>query len=241
MRRFVVGDIHGGLRGLKEVLQKVPYGPKDSFIFLGDYVDGWSDSAATIDFLIAFSAQYSCVFLRGNHDYLLEQYLAKNDQNPLWLKSGGASTISSYAGYSEDKKQKHLAFLSTLENYYIDDANRLFVHAGFTNQRGIEHEYYPNLVYWDRTLWEMACAMDQSLSMDSIYFPLRLKRYSQIFIGHTPTFKLGFYTPMHRANVWNIDTGAAFKGPLTIMDVQTNEYWQSKAVWRLYKGETGRN
>jgi serine/threonine protein phosphatase 1 len=28
-------------------------------------------------------------------------------------------------------------------------------------------------------------------------------------------------TPVQKACVWNIDTGAAFKGPLTIMDIDT--------------------
>jgi serine/threonine protein phosphatase 1 len=31
------------------------------------------------------------------------------------------------------------------------------------------------------------------------------------------------------ACVWNLDTGAAFKGPLTIMDV-TKEFWQSEPL-----------
>ena len=30
--------------------------------------------------------------------------------------------------------------------------------------------------------------------------------------------------PMNKACVWNIDTGAAFKGKLTIMDIETKEF-----------------
>lgn len=241
MKTFVVGDIHGGLKALKQVLDKVPYTTKDQFIFLGDYVDGWSDSAGTIDFLIDFSKNHKAVFIRGNHDYLLTQYLDRYSENPLWLNSGGTSTIASYKGYSTAQKQRHLQFLLQLENYFIDTANNLYVHAGFTNQHGIAHEYYPNLVYWDRTLWEMACAMDKSLSPKSKYYPLRLKNYKEIFIGHTPTTKLDSTKPLNRANVWNIDTGAAFKGPLTIIDVDSKIFWQSDPVWEHYPNESGRN
>ncbi len=241
MKTFVVGDIHGGLRALKEALNLVPYSATDTFIFLGDYVDGWSDAAATIDFLMDFGKKQTCIFIRGNHDFLLAQYLEKNIQNPLWLNSGGTTTINSYQGYSEQKKATHLKFLKGLVNFYVDSENRLFVHAGFTNQQGPEKEFNTNLVYWDRTLWEMVCAMNQELTPESIYYPARLKLFNEIYIGHTPTFKLGYYTPLQRANVWNIDTGAAFKGPLTILDVASKQYWQSKAVWRYYKGESGRN
>jgi serine/threonine protein phosphatase 1 len=47
--------------------------------------------------------------------------------------------------------------------------------------------------------------------------------------------------PVQRACVWNVDTGAAFKGPLTIMDVDTKEFWQSEPLHQLYFEEKGRN
>lgn len=241
MSQFVVGDIHGGLKGLTQVLSKVPYNPGDTFIFVGDYVDGWSEAAATIDFLIDFATKQPCIFLRGNHDELLEKYLANNDQNPLWLSSGGATTMTSYAAITAAEKAQHLDFLQNLTNYFIDDHNRLFVHAGFTNQQGPSQEYYPNLVYWDRTLWEMVCAMDHNIKKDAINYPKRLALYNEIYIGHTPTTKLNSTLPMQRANVWNIDTGAAFKGPLTILNVDTKEFWQSTPIYTLYPNEAGRN
>ena len=52
MRTLVVGDIHGGLRGLKQVLERIEVKAEDKFIFLGDYVDGWSENAETISFLM---------------------------------------------------------------------------------------------------------------------------------------------------------------------------------------------
>ena len=65
MRTLVVGDIHGGLKALQQVLPKVKPTKEDLFIFLGDYVDGWSEAAETVSFLIEFSKNHSCVFIRG--------------------------------------------------------------------------------------------------------------------------------------------------------------------------------
>lgn len=45
---------------------------------------------------------------------------------------------------------------------------------------------------------------------------------------------------MRRCNVWNIDTGAGWSGKLTIMDIDTKEYWQSDFVKELYPDEKGR-
>ena len=65
--------------------------------------------------------------------------------------------------------------------------------------------------------------------------------FKEIYIGHTPVTRLGETVPLHYANVWNIDTGAAFKGPLSVVDVDTKEVWQSDPVYRLYPSEKGRN
>ena len=39
----------------------------------------------------------------------------------------------------------------------------------------------------------------------------------------------------------NVDTGAAFKGPLTAVNIETKEVFQSEPVWTLYPDENGRN
>ena len=49
-----------------------------------------------------------------------------------------------------------------------------------------------------------------------------------VFIGHTKTInEYPDGKPVRRANLWNIDTGAGSWGKLTMMDVDTYEYWQS--------------
>ena len=49
---FVIGDIHGGLRALHQVLERSQVTREDTLIFLGDFVDGWSESPQVLDFLI---------------------------------------------------------------------------------------------------------------------------------------------------------------------------------------------
>ncbi len=242
MKTFVIGDIHGGLRGLKQVLERMHFQKEDRFIFVGDYVDGWSESAETVQFLLEFSDKQPCIFLRGNHEELLYDYLKHNNNNPVWLLSGGLSTKKSYATLSSEKLKIHILFYENLLDYFVDENNNLFIHAGFINVNGPEHEYYPDIVRWDRTLWEMVRAMDLTLTSEDENYPKRLKLFKEIFIGHTPISKNSSQVkPKNFANVWNLDTGAAYKGPVTIMDVETKEIWQSDPVWKLYPEENGRN
>tara|TARA_R100000935_G_C2810662_1_gene154803 strand:- start:339 stop:1064 length:726 start_codon:yes stop_codon:yes gene_type:complete len=241
MKTVVIGDIHGGYRALKQLLETANLPSKTKYIFVGDYVDGWSESAEVISYLINFSQDHECIFIRGNHDELLYNYLTTGDKNPLWLNQGGQSSVDSYSNLSKTKKEIHIRFLENLTNYYVDDKNRLFLHAGFANQHGPQHEYYPNTVYWDRTLWEMVCAMDASLTEGDDRYPKRLKLFHEIYIGHTPTTRVGFDRPANFANVWNVDTGAAFKGAISMLDVDSKKIWQSDPVYLHYPKEKGRN
>jgi serine/threonine protein phosphatase 1 len=229
------------LRALHQVLERANVTTKDTLIFLGDYVDGWSESPQVLDYLIALGQKQSCVFIRGNHDELALHWLQNHHNNPLWYEHGGEATVLAYANVDEATKQNHINFLLNLVNYHIDSNNRLFVHAGFTNINGVNHEYFPKMFYWERTLWETALALDKSMKTDDLYYPKRLTLYNEIYIGHTPVTKIDKTIPVQMANVWNIDTGAAFLGPLTILDIDTKEYWQSDALPILYPDEKGRN
>lgn len=241
MRTLVIGDIHGGLRALHQIFERAQITTKDRLIFLGDYVDGWSESPAVLDFLIQLQATHACIFIRGNHDALLCEWLQESKDNLMWYRHGGESTVNAYVHVAARTKQKHVAFLQSLENYYLDEQNRLFVHAGFTNMNGVAFEHFPKLFYWERTLWEMALALDKNLNPDSALYPKRLKLYKEIYIGHTPVTQIGENTPIQMASVWNVDTGAAFKGPLTVLDVDTKKYWQSDPLPDLYPDQIGRN
>jgi len=141
-RTLVIGDIHGGLKALIQVLERAKVTSNDTLIFLGDYVDGWSESPQVIDFLMELNQKQNCIFMRGNHDELLQEWLDRSKDNLLWYKHGGEATVKSYQLVSSATKQKHIDFLIHLKNYYLDDQNRLFVHAGFTNLNGVEHEFF---------------------------------------------------------------------------------------------------
>lgn len=240
-RNIVVGDIHGGLKALIQLLERIKITPGDRLIFLGDYVDGWSDSANVVSYLIQLGKQNSCTFLRGNHDDLTHRWLKTGELNEQWLQHGGQSSMDAYRNFSRSEIEAHIVFFDQMLNYYIDKEKRLYVHAGFTNLHGPEQEFHNTGYYWDRTLWETALSLDSSLTLDHKYYPARLKLFREIYIGHTPTTRIEKDTPVNAANVWNVDTGAAFKGKLSAMDVQTKEIWQSEPVYQLYKDEQGRN
>lgn len=240
-RTLVVGDIHGGLKAVHQVFERASVRTADRLIFLGDYVDGWSESAGVIEWMMELRERQSCIFIKGNHDEWCEDWLRSGQANKTWLQHGGQATARSYASVEGTKRSQHLAFFESLQMFYTDEQNRLFIHAGFTSMHGPGHEFHTSNFSWDRTLWETALTMDRRLESDSPLYPKRLKLFKEIFIGHTPTLYFDVSIPMQGCNVWNVDTGAAFTGRLSVMDVDTKNFWQSDPLPMLYPNETGRN
>ncbi len=240
-RTLVFGDIHGGLKALIQLLERIDLSGNDRLIFLGDYVDGWSESAHVIDFLIDLAQKQECIFIRGNHDVWCHEWLQNNVVNEIWFMHGGESTIKSYQNMDLSRKQQHLDFFENMKDYFVDENNNLFIHAGFSSMHGPEKEHYQSNFSWDRTLWEMALTMDKRIKKDSLLFPKRLLLFNEIYIGHTPTLHYNVEIPMQGCNVWNIDTGAGFYGKLSCMDVESKKFWQSDVVQTFYLEEKGRN
>jgi serine/threonine protein phosphatase 1 len=241
MRTLVIGDIHGGLRALHQIMERANVTTNDTLIFLGDYVDGWSQSPQVIDYLIALKTTHNCICILGNHDELVLEWLENSKENLTWYSHGGEATVLAYSKVDKKTIKKHIEFLKSLKNFHLDEQNRLFIHAGFTNMNGVDFEYFPKLFYWDRSLWETALALDKTMKPDDMFYPKRLTLYKEIYIGHTPVSRINKTVPVQMANVWNVDTGAAFKGPLTMMDVDSKQFWQSEYLPSLYPNEKGRN
>ena len=137
MKEYVIRDIHGGYLALKALIEKLSLAPEDRLIFLGDYVDGWSEPVETVDYLCELKARYNTILLMGNHDSLALDWLLNGTANDLWLSHGCAATVAAYQKVSENKKKAHISFYTALMPYYLDSKNRLFIHAGFTNQKGV--------------------------------------------------------------------------------------------------------
>ena len=119
-RTLVIGDIQGGLRALHQLFERAKVSQNDTLIFLGDFVDGWSESPKVLDFLIALNTKNNCVFIRGNHDELLLEWLENSKDNLQWYQHGGEATVLAYTNVDFETKQKHILFHIISPDIYFD-------------------------------------------------------------------------------------------------------------------------
>ena len=116
---------------------------------------------------------------------------------------------------------------------YLELDNKLFVHGGF--DPGLDmNKQDPQLLMWDRDLFAEAVRTSKK-NPDH-----RFGKWEDIFIGHTPSQMYKSLEPIHACNVWDLDTGGGWSGKLTLMDMDSHEYWQSDLVPTLYPNVAGR-
>jgi serine/threonine protein phosphatase 1 len=251
MRTFVMGDIHGTFKALRQCLQQCNFDyDADYLIQLGDITDGYDEVDRCVDELLTIK---NLIAIRGNHDAWFNDFIQTGEHSGHW-DQGGKATALSYlrrAGREpvvrqsgeglqvnllpEDVPAAHRNFFAQQRIYYLDDRDNCYVHAGFN--RHLPFAGQPDyLYYWDRTLWNDAVAYQGFRNKNRKTLPFQvLMPFNHIFIGHTPTLHWKTDVPMHAAHIINLDTGAGHNGKLTIMDLETLKYWQSDPVKTLYE------
>ena len=221
LRTFALGDIHGRLGALTEVLTKCGISDDDRLIILGDVCDGGRKTKQCIDKLMTVK---NTVLVVGNHDAWCLDWFLFGKHPRIWVDQGGRNTMWSYDNDVGNVPEEHITFLRNAKPYFIDEQNRIYVHGGFVHGVPIERQR-PYDIMWDRDL--IMYAREHVVP-----------GYNHVFVGHTSTQIVVTHedlingidpmAPRTFHNLTMLDTGGGWSGKLTIMDVDTFEYWQSK-------------
>jgi serine/threonine protein phosphatase 1 len=223
-RTFVIGDIHGAYRALRQCLERSSFDfEHDHLICLGDVADGWPETRAVIDKLLKVK---NLVHTLGNHDFWTLEWMETGIMEDLWLEQGGKATVESY---NHQAPAGHVRYLKRAVPYY-QLGQKLFVHAGIDPKLPLEKQSRHTLL-WDRNFARIA------YDLYTKEISGKLTSFEEVYIGHTP---IPFSNPIQSCEVWFMDTGAGWEGVLSMMDVDTKEIFASDPVPSLYPGIMGR-
>lgn len=228
---YAIGDIHGESRKLDDLHSMIRADARSRTagrkvaVYLGDYVDRGPDSAGVMERLTGEPLPgFEPVFLMGNHEEFLLQFLANGDASSGWFHNGGLQTLESYGvevrgrslrqpdsaelrdALDENLPDRHRRFLDTLELNHVA-GDYLFVHAGIWPGRTLEDQTAADM------LWIRSRFLDSEESHGFI-----------VVHGHTPTDHVEI-----RSNRIGIDTGACYGGPLTalVLEGATRDFLQA--------------
>ncbi|MEY4983500.1 MAG: hypothetical protein RIR62_1766, partial [Pseudomonadota bacterium] len=226
-RTYAIGDIHGHLTLLQGAhaliaADRAMTGDHDApVIHLGDLVDRGPDSRGVIAHLMAgIAAGEAWHVLKGNHDRMFTRFLRDpSEREPglradlSWLhpRLGGAATLASYGIRNAADRpvapvhaeavaavpQAHRDFIDS-RPAWLRRGEVVFVHAGIRPGIAVEEQDETDLV-WIRVDW------------------LEDRRDHGFLVVHGHT---ALDTATHYGNRVNIDTSAAYGGPLTAVVIE---------------------
>lgn len=235
---YAIGDIHGHLGLLKaahgRIAADMALHGAGTVVHLGDLVDRGPDSRGVVGYLQEGQAQgRDWVVLKGNHDRLFTRFMADPwDHDPglrreySWLhpKLGGGPTLASYgvpnasdrpvasvhAEALEKVPTDHRRYLEALPTWYVQ-GEVLFVHAGIRPGVPMERQTEDDLV-WIR----------------GPFLEDRRDHGPLVVHGHT-----AIDAPEHHGNRVNIDSSAAYGGPLTAIAIEGRDVFVLSEAGRV--------
>ena len=223
LRIYAIGDIHGRLDLLNELLARIGSDialrptVRPLYVFLGDYIDRGSASRETIDRLIEHGKTHESVFLKGNHELIAIKCLSDRGLFDQWLRLGGLETLVSYGVAAETLAngkqiaelqsafhgalpQAHFRFFRDLKNSF-ECGDFFFAHAGVKPNVELSRQKENDLL-WIRG--EFLTSKDD---------------FGKIVVhGHTPAREIEV-----GPNRINIDTGAFATGRLSCLVLEGEE------------------
>ena len=223
LRIYAIGDIHGRLDLLNELLARISGDialrptVRPLYVFLGDYIDRGTSSRETIDRLIEHGKTHESVFLKGNHELIAIKCLSDRGLFDQWLRLGGLETLVSYGVPAETLAngkqiaelqsafhgalpQAHFRFFRDLKNSF-ECGDFFFAHAGVKPNVELSRQKENDLL-WIRG--EFLTSKDD---------------FGKIIVhGHTPTREIEV-----APNRINIDTGAFATGRLSCLVLEGEE------------------
>lgn len=131
MNTYAVGDIHGCFDGFRAILDRIAShaaGEPHRILVLGDYINIGPDSRKVLDHLLETPA---IIALCGDHDMMLLA-AARGDARSIWNFEyhGGGETLRSFdVAKAADIPARYTDFLRQRLVRYVDDGQRVFVHA----------------------------------------------------------------------------------------------------------------
>jgi serine/threonine protein phosphatase 1 len=229
VRTFVVGDVHGQSRKLRELIRKLQDQARegDTLVFVGDYVDRGPDSKLVMGQvleLVGGGWSGPVVTLKGNHEELMLDFLAGavRFDPQVWLENGGRDTVRSYTGnrdpfrLGDSVPEAHVELLKGLRSWY-EDEHGIYVHAGIPP--GVSPEEADDEAF----LWIREPFIESDYAWEKV-----------VVFGHTPQHEpvKGFimdrerlpWRPLNRPEKIGIDTGAGYGGPLTAVILPEREF-----------------
>lgn len=230
-RLICIGDVHGCIDELRDLIFKTKLQPDDTLVFAGDLLHKGPDSGAVVKLVRHLSNFVDLHLVLGNHE---EKHLRWIKHESLRKKTGKLNPMKHVEEYPDTQKQLcdlDIEFIQTKSKYYAQFNSCIVVHGGIppsikdlpshdeiANMSGSERKLYAQLLrtrYVDPKGFMVGLG-DESQE-DTFWADTYDGRFGFCLFGHQPFFvdeAQGWEKVRHWDNAAALDYGCVHGGHL---------------------------
>lgn len=230
-RSIIIGDVHGMIEPLKELVMQLNLSQSDSLIFIGDVVDKGPSCAEVVSFIRQLKDKNHCnvILVEGNHEDKHKRYKNNLTLRPE-IAAEQALAAPELAALDHALSPEDRGFLSMSVPFYrIDALNLLMVHGGIPGDMmsfPSDYEALETLSNKQRKSFDKIMrtrfikretgtflAMRKNEADDPFWATDYDGRFGHVVFGHQPFMG----QPAEFGHATGIDTGAVHGGGLTAL------------------------
>jgi hypothetical protein len=246
LKTFIIGDVHGCIKELKELMQILTPGADDHLIFIGDLIDRGPDSIGVVRQVFQWSKQMNVKLILGNHEEKFLRYVH-------YIKDGSGKEkqmkrIDEFPQLLDALGDDELSFLQkAFHSIHLTDYNSLLIHGGLW--RDIHFLLPATYMYQENN-----SDINKQLSLlnktrylnpegkfvsygdekpeDNFWAQEYKGQFGHIYFGHHSFIQSNPYQFSHATA---IDTGCVYGGWLTAVELSDNKVqFKSVAARKVY-------
>jgi predicted phosphodiesterase len=233
-RTFVIGDVHGCLKELEELLHSLVVQDCDHVIFAGDLIHKGPDSVGVLALVASLGEYCKVTLVAGNHEEKQLRW-ARNEQKAKL--SGKTNPMKHTEGYAEIWKNCTPELVELIENarLYVEAEGFLILHGGLAPRADLSDVALKDLGTLDpdvreRSKWILftrfvspqgtPVSLGQETDKD-IYWAEQYDGWvGPILFGHQPYLEPGIKKFEH---AFGLDTGCVYGNLLSAVEISNGQ------------------
>jgi serine/threonine protein phosphatase 1 len=230
-KTFVIGDVHGCIHELQELLQQLAPSADDRLVFIGDLIDRGPDSIGVVREVVRLSTCFDVQLVLGNHEEKFLRYV--HHINSGSGKEKEMKGVDEFPTLLSGLNNSELFFLqNACYTLHLPECDTLLVHGGVCGNAGInmpasyrysasiDSDLKRNLGLFNKTRFLNTqgkfVALGDEGPDDSFWAEVYDGRWGHIFFGHQPFIQP---EPKRFQFATGIDTGCVYGGWLSAIEI----------------------
>jgi bis(5'-nucleosyl)-tetraphosphatase (symmetrical) len=249
MRHVIIGDVHGCIDELNELIELLALVSADQLIFIGDLIDRGPDSIGVVRQVFQWSKQLNVKIILGNHEEKFLRYVHH-------IKDGSGiekqmKRIDEFPQLLDALGDDELSFLQkAFHSIHLPENNSLLIHGGVCRDihfslpatylcQEDNSDINKQLSLLNKTRYlnpEGKFVSYGDEKPEDIFWAEEYKgQFGHIYFGHHPFIQSNPYQFSHATA---IDTGCVYGGWLTAIELSENKVqFKSVAARKVYSAK----